>query len=193
MKIPSSVLLAVFCIAPLEKISVMSFTIHGTNTHSSRGRASASKENIDQIDQWEPHRGTKHSSGGRAPTTEDNIDSTDQWEPAPVLNSEARLIILQITDVYTLENFASFKTLLQETRKNVDAKVVCMLTGDFLSPYLLSSVDQGKGMMGALNRIPLDYLTWGNHEADIPHKVVCRHVRNFKGKWLNSNMLDHEA
>lgn len=33
----------------------------------------------------------------------------------------------------------------------------------------------------------------GNHEADIAHKTVCRHVRNFPGTWLNSNMLDHEA
>jgi 2',3'-cyclic-nucleotide 2'-phosphodiesterase (5'-nucleotidase family) len=141
------------------------------------------------------HKNTKRPSGGRAPTTEDKVDAySDLWEPTPVQNSEARLIILQITDVYTLENFASFKTLLQETRRNVEeATVVCMLTGDFLSPYLLSSVDQGKGMMNALNRIPMDYLTWGNHEADIPHKTVCRHVRNFKGKWLNSNMLDHEA
>jgi len=36
-------------------------------------------------------------------------------------------------------------------------------------------------------------LIWGNHEADIDHKIVCRHVRNFAGKWINSNMLDHEA
>lgn len=68
-----------------------------------------------------------------------------------------------------------------------------MMTGDFLSPYLLSSVDRGQGMMNALAKVPIDYLTWGNHEADINHKTVCRHVRNFPGKWLNSNMLDHDA
>jgi hypothetical protein len=68
-----------------------------------------------------------------------------------------------------------------------------MLTGDFLSPYLLSSIDRGAGMMSALNAIPLDYLTWGNHEADIEHRHVCKHVRNFKGTWINSNMLNHEA
>lgn len=96
--------------------------------------------------------------------------------------------------MYTLENFASFKTLLEETRANAQgAKVVCMLTGDFLSPYLLASIDRGAGMMNALNKVPMDYLTWGNHEADVKHKVVCRHVRNFVGKWINSNMLDHEA
>jgi hypothetical protein len=30
-------------------------------------------------------------------------------------------------------------------------------------------------------------------QADINHKSVCRHVREFPGTWLNSNMLDHEA
>ena len=40
-----------------------------------------------------------------------------------------------------------------------------MLTGDFLSPYLLSSIDRGAGMMKALAATPIDILTWGNHEA----------------------------
>jgi hypothetical protein len=33
----------------------------------------------------------------------------------------------------------------------------------------------------------------GNHEADIEHCTVCHHVRNFPGKWINSNMLNQEA
>ena len=139
-----------------------------------------------------PRRG----GGGRAPQTPNKIDELDgsDWEPTASKASEARLIVLQITDVYTLEYLASFQTLLEETRsKAKGAKVICMLTGDFLSPYLLSSVDRGNGMMRALARIPMDYLTWGNHEADVAHKTVCRHVRSFPGKWINSNMLDHEA
>ena len=136
----------------------------------------------------------KSRGGGRAPQTPDKVDIDELWEASPSEPSEARLIVLQITDVYTLEHLANFKTLVEETRKNSDGcQVICMLTGDFLSPYLLSSVDRGAGMMHALNSIPLDYLTWGNHEADIDHRTVCRHVRNFAGKWLNSNMLDHDA
>lgn len=62
----------------------------------------------------------------------------------PVAECESKLIILQITDVYTLENFAHFKTLIEEAKKQSQgAKVVSMLTGDFLSPYLLSKVDNG--------------------------------------------------
>jgi 2',3'-cyclic-nucleotide 2'-phosphodiesterase (5'-nucleotidase family) len=133
----------------------------------------------------------------KALDTNDDDDDDAPWEAQPNAPSEARLIVLQITDVYTLENFASFKTLLMETRaKAQGAKVICVLTGDFLSPYLLSSIDRGAGMMRALCSIPMDYLTWGNHEADIEHRTVRQHVRNFHsigGKWLNSNMLDHAA
>lgn len=154
--------------------------------HSSFLRKMSSKPSSTELD--------ARGGGGRAPSTPDKVDGDQEWEAQPAEPSEARLIVLQITDVYTLEHFASFKSLLEDTRaKSQGAKVVCMLTGDFLSPYLLSSVDRGAGMMHALNRIPMDYLTWGNHEADIDHRTVCRHVRNFKGKWLNSNMLDHDA
>lgn len=135
--------------------------------------------------------------GGRAPGQVDRVATSDEpkWQPTPCKPGEARLTIIQITDVYTLEHLASVKTLLSETRaKSTGSKVVSMMTGDFLAPYLLSSVDRGKGMMNALKKIPIDYLTWGNHEADISHKTVCGHVRDFKeGIWLNSNMLDHDA
>lgn len=135
------------------------------------------------------------SSGGRAPSNLDKVQSGDSpWEATPSKPSEAKVIILQITDVYTLEYFAHFKTLVEATRAaSGAAKVISILTGDFLSPYLLSSVDRGTGMMHAINRVPVDYLTWGNHEADIDHRTVCRHVRNYGGTWINSNMLDHQA
>ena len=58
----------------------------------------------------------------------------------------ARLRIVQITDVYTLRNFPSLKTLLKEKREEIGklgGKTISMLTGDFLAPYLLSSFDKG--------------------------------------------------
>ena len=141
-------------------------------------------------------------SGGRPPSTADNVSSRTlgkshelSWKPSPPKPSEARLTIIQVTDVYTLANFASLKTLIAETKKlsGHDAKVISVLTGDFLAPYLLSSVDRGAGMMNALAKTPIDYLTWGNHEADIDHRTVCRHVENFNGTWINTNMQDHET
>jgi 2',3'-cyclic-nucleotide 2'-phosphodiesterase (5'-nucleotidase family) len=155
----------------------------------------------------------KKMGGGRAPGSVDNLVGQEQqqagasggsaggggggatsWIPTPCQPEEARLTVVQITDTYTLEHLASVKTLLQDIRsKAKGSTVISAMTGDFLAPYLLSSVDRGQGMMNALAKVPIDYLTWGNHEADINHKTVCRHVREFPGTWLNSNMLDHEA
>lgn len=96
------------------------------------------------------------ASGGRKSGQDDRISSSDEWEPTPCRPEEARLTVIQITDVYTLEHLASVKTLVEETRaKSTGSKVICMITGDFLSPYLLSSVDRGQGMMNALNAIPM--------------------------------------
>jgi len=112
-----------------------------------------------------PHR-AKRAGGGRAPGQDDQVLSSDAWEPTPCKPGEARLTIIQITDTYTLENLASVKTLVADVKaKSEGAKVISMMTGDFLSPYLLSSVDRGEGMMNALAKIPIDYLTWGNHEV----------------------------
>ena len=116
----------------------------------------------------------------------------------PQSHEECKLIIVQITDVYTLDNFASLKTFLNHLRAahkdHSNVKVVSMLTGDFLSPYLLSSIDRGFGMMAALAATPIDILTWGNHETDIDHHVVCKHVKDWYPRiWINSNMQSHEA
>ena len=70
---------------------------------------------------------------------------------------------------------------------------ISMLTGDFLAPYLLSSFDKGLGMMSMLNKTPIDYLTWGNHEHDLDHADVMKREREYKGVWINSNMQSHES
>jgi 2',3'-cyclic-nucleotide 2'-phosphodiesterase (5'-nucleotidase family) len=108
---------------------------------------------------------------------------------------EARLTVVQITDVYTLDNFASLKTMLETIRASQGPTdtVISMLTGDFLSPYLLSSIDRGQGMMDALAATPIDILIWGNHEADIDHRTVLKHVRNYPGTWINTNMQTYEG
>ena len=46
----------------------------------------------------------------------------------------------------------------------------------------------GHGFSARLNGTPIDYLTWGNHEDDIPHKEVLKREREYKGVWINTNM-----
>ena len=112
--------------------------------------------------------------GGRAPGQSDQVDERGKWtkwgpllQPTPCRPSESKLTVIQITDVYSLEHLASVKTMVADAKSRSDGtgKVVSVMTGDFLAPYLLSSVDRGDGMMNALGKIPIDYITWGNHEV----------------------------
>jgi len=112
------------------------------------------------------------------------------------MSSQAHIRIVQVTDIYTLANFPRLKTLIKEKKIEVEengGKTVSMLTGDFLAPYLLSSFDKGAGMMSMLNKTPIDYVIWGNHEHDLSHEHVMKREREYKGVWINSNMQSHES
>ena len=110
----------------------------------------------------------------------------------------AALRIIHVTDVYTLDNFPHLKTLIVEKREEFeqqhgpDAVTISVLTGDFLMPYLLSAIDKGRGMMKMLNRTPVDYLIWGNHEDNLSPADVFAREREYEGTWLNTNMPTHE-
>ena len=110
--------------------------------------------------------------------------------------SAARLRIIQITDVYKLDNFPNLKSLIKDKKieqRILGGKTISVLTGDFLAPYLLSSFDGGVGMMNMINKTPIDYLTWGNHEADLSHSTVMKREKEYNGVWINSNMQSHES
>ncbi|CAE7252949.1 unnamed protein product [Symbiodinium natans] len=124
-------------------------------------------------------------------------------KPGPRQSAEpcepCALRVLQITDVYMLENFPSMKTLIAEKEAELKAqygggsRCITVLTGDFLAPYLLSSIDRGAGMVRMLNETPIQYVTWGNHEADLSHEDVMCRVEEYQGVWINSNMQSHES
>lgn len=107
------------------------------------------------------------------------------------------LRIIQITDVYVLDNFPHLRNLIKEKAKELECfgggKTISMLTGDFLAPYLLSSLDKGAGMMSMVNATPIDYLTWGNHEDDVGDAACLQREREYKGCWINTNMQSHES
>ena len=108
----------------------------------------------------------------------------------------ARIRVIQITDVYTLKNFPHVKTLISEKNAEVESlggNTISILTGDFLAPYLLSSFDKGSGMVDILNKTPIDYVIWGNHEHDLEHEEVMKREKEYKGIWINSNMKSHES
>ena len=109
----------------------------------------------------------------------------------------AALRIIHVTDVYTLDNFPHLKTLIVEKREEFeqqhgpDALTISVLTGDFLMPYLLSAIDKGRGMMKMLNRTPVDYLIWGNHEDNLSPADVFAREREYKGS--TRRLLHHRV
>ena len=68
-----------------------------------------------------------------------------------------------------LDNFPSLRTLIKEAKRtNANGPTISVLTGDFLAPYLLSSLDMGRGMMKTINATPIDYLIFGSEALLTP-------------------------
>ncbi|CAE7314917.1 unnamed protein product [Symbiodinium sp. KB8] len=154
------------------------------------------------------------ATGGSSSSSSASAGQTKSAAPTESAPDPCALRILQITDVYVLENFPSMKTLIAEKEAELKAeyggqvcykqatseakcegasRCVSVLTGDFLAPYLLSSIDRGSGMVRMLNETPIQYVTWGNHEADLSHEDVMCRVEEYQGVWINSNMQSHES
>lgn len=92
-----------------------------------------------------------------------------------------KLRIIHINDVYTLENLPRLKSFVEAMPG------IVTMGGDFLAPYLLSSLDHGAGMVDVLNALPTHYAILGNHESDIPFAALEERMREFRGTWINSN------
>lgn len=99
------------------------------------------------------------------------------------------LRIIQVNDVYELDNFPSFKTLVDDHKSQADATLVVM-AGDFLGPSLLSSLDKGRGMVDVMNHCGFTHASIGNHEADVPSDAISQRIAQSNFCWINTNMRD---
>ncbi|NEO71651.1 EF-hand domain-containing protein [Moorena sp. SIO3H5] len=101
------------------------------------------------------------------------------------------LRIISINDVYDINNYPYVETVIQSLKEtSEDAVVIACLSGDFLSPCLLTSVDGGKAMLDVLKVVNIDYICLGNHEFDVSLDVLRERFKTYEGKCLNSNILD---
>lgn len=97
------------------------------------------------------------------------------------------LRIIQVNDVYELDNFPSFKTLVDEKR-NGPSVVIVVMAGDFLGPSLLSSLDKGRGIVDVMNQCGFSHVCIGNHETDVPINAIAPRIMQSNFVWLNTNM-----
>ena len=108
-----------------------------------------------------------------------------------------RLTILHLCDVYEVEavgpggsqgGFARLKTLIDRTRWE-DPQALVFLSGDFLSPSLMSNTFKGRQMIDLLNRVGIDYAMPGNHEFDFGVPTLVQRVKESRFTWITSNIL----
>ncbi|KNC83512.1 hypothetical protein SARC_04243 [Sphaeroforma arctica JP610] len=62
------------------------------------------------------------------------------------------------------------------------------MAGDFLAPSLLSSLDNGVGVVDVMNTTGFDYAVFGNHECDVHQDYLLDRIGQSKFQWINSNM-----
>ena len=115
------------------------------------------------------------------------VDHTESTRKVSTMGIWLRII--QINDVYELDNFPNLSTLIQQldVTKGPD-KTLIVCAGDFLAPSLLSSIDKGAGMVDCLEAVGVTHVCLGNHENDVGGDALKERVRTSKFTWINTNI-----
>lgn len=104
--------------------------------------------------------------------------------------------LLQMNDVYSVNGtdkgarggLARVATLLDKIRaENPNTHLI--LAGDFLFPSADSILFRGAQMIAALNAIPVDLVTLGNHEFDGGEAILKARMAESKFPWVSSNVV----
>ena len=116
---------------------------------------------------------------------------------APCASRESvRVTLLSVNDVYALEpsaegrgGLARLSTKVREIRRD-SPHALFTLSGDTLSPSLMSALFKGRQMVEAWNLLGLDAATFGNHEFDFGPAVLRQRMDESRFVWLSSNVLE---
>lgn len=134
------------------------------------------------------------------------IRSLMRWLPLPLLLAGCGLPppppplrpvrLLLLNDLYVADTLADGTGGLARAtgvarRLRAEGPTLFVLAGDFLSPSLLSKYYSGQPMVEALNAAGLDYVTFGNHEFELPRDTLVARIAASKFRWLSANC--HEA
>lgn len=117
---------------------------------------------------------------------------TIEW----IMSTESRvggpsLRIIAVNDVYTLENLPCLRSLVEHhTRTNPADALMVTLAGDFVAPSILSSLDNGQGMVDCMNAVGFTHVIFGNHEDDIALSELRLRIGELHATWLDTNVRD---
>jgi len=101
------------------------------------------------------------------------------------------LRVVTVNDVYKLDHYPRVRSAIDEfkaAQSTEDCVCISTLPGDFLSPCTITNLDGGVAMLRALNEVGFDYVMYGNHEFDLKTPALQKRVKEYNGKWINSNV-----
>ena len=104
------------------------------------------------------------------------------------LAQSTNLTIFHVNDIYIIDNFPALRTLVDEGNAHADHSLVTV-GGDFLSPSVLSGLDQGENMITMFNALGVDYAVFGNHEFDFGPDIAVERIGQSDFPWLGTNVL----
>ncbi len=123
--------------------------------------------------------------------------------PAPSSDRTIEAVILQLNDVYEITPVQGGKwgglARVATVRRHLlcqNPNTLTIISGDFYSPSALGTakVDNetlaGKQMVAVLNRLGLNYATFGNHEFDVNENQFYQRLRESDFKYISSNVFD---
>lgn len=84
--------------------------------------------------------------------------------------------------------FAALMTLI-EAERAAHPNTVTIVSGDFLSPSLLSGLTQGAQMVELFNAMGIDLAGYGNHEFDFGPEVARERAASSEFPWLGANII----
>ena len=111
--------------------------------------------------------------------------------------------VLHINDVYEIMpvgggksgGLARVATVLKDLKRR-NPRTIMVLAGDFLSPSAIgtATVDgqrlNGKQMVAVLNAVGVDWVTFGNHEFDVPAPVLLQRMAESRFGYVSGNVTD---
>ncbi|MDE3143958.1 MAG: bifunctional metallophosphatase/5'-nucleotidase [Bacteroidota bacterium] len=115
------------------------------------------------------------------------------------------LCIIQINDVYEISplqngkagGMARVASIIKENKKHYQTFAV--VAGDFLNPSVMGTASyenekiNGRQMVDLFNHIGINLVTFGNHEFDIPEKVLQQRINESNFEWISSNVFEKDS
>lgn len=122
------------------------------------------------------------------------------------VGGKVRITLLTFNDIYEIGpvsggkegGLARVAALRQRLIRN-NPNTLTLLAGDIFSPSAIGNVKvdgeplAGRQMVDVLNRLGLDYATFGNHEFDIKRDQFYTRIGEARFSWISSNVRDERG